>query len=164
MPLGEWLPSLPIDLGIGLSAVGGLQPGAPSRAFHWSGPAAAVAICYEISDGSALASAVNAGATWLLTIANLDPYPLLLQRQFLAEAALRAIENGRDLLSVANTGPTAHVTSDGAVVTLLRPLQEGIAITSLNLHQSTTLYTCWRELPLLVLLFTGICGTLVQTN
>ena len=163
VPLGEWLPPLPI-ISTGLSAIGGLQPGKPSRGFHWPGPAAAVAICYEISDGSALASAVSNGATWLLAIANLDPYPLLLQRQFLAEAALRAVESGRDLLSAANTGPSALVNSDGTVTTLVDPFREGVAITSLKLRQGMTPYLRWREGPLLLLLLIAIAGTLVQAK
>ena len=48
---------------------------------------------------------VHSGARWLLTIANLDPYPLLLQRQFLALAQLRAIETGRDLLASPTQAP-----------------------------------------------------------
>ena len=84
-------------------------------------PPAAVAICYEIADGLALARAAADGATWLLAIANLDPYPLQLQKQFLALAQLRAIETGRDLLSVGNTGPTALISANGAVQWLLAP-------------------------------------------
>ena len=44
VPLGEWVPSWP---GLsGLSAIGGLEAGEPSRLWRWGGPPAAVAICY----------------------------------------------------------------------------------------------------------------------
>ena len=85
VPLGEWVPALP---GLsGLSAIGGLEAGAPSRLWRWGGPPAAVAICYEISNGAVLAHAVAEGAEWILAAANLDPYPRLLQQQYLGALA-----------------------------------------------------------------------------
>jgi len=61
VPLGEWLPPLPAGFTRGLSAVGGLQPGDASRFVNaWPSPFA-VAICYEISDGRALAKATAQG-------------------------------------------------------------------------------------------------------
>ena len=140
VPLGEWLPPLPAGLTRGLSAVGGLQPGNASRyAEAWPSPSA-IAICYEISHGWALAQASAQGAEWLLTIANLDPYPQLLQRQFLALAQLRAIETGRDVLSVANTGPTALMSADGSVQQLLEAGSEAVAVTDLQLRSQLTGY------------------------
>jgi apolipoprotein N-acyltransferase len=106
----------------------------------WPSPFA-VAICYEISDGRALAKATAQGAEWLLTIANLDPYPQLLQRQFLALAQLRAIETGRDVLSVANTGPTALVSADGTVQRLLEPQTDAVAAAELQRRQQLTGYS-----------------------
>ena len=91
VPIGEWMPPLPPGVNAGLSAVGGLHPGAASRLFTVFDSPAAGAICYEIADGSSLALAAAEGADWLLSIANLDPYPQLLQRQFLALAQLRAM-------------------------------------------------------------------------
>ena len=141
VPLGEWLPPLPAGFTRGLSAVGGFQPGDASRfAEAWPSPSA-IAICYEISDGWALAKATSQGAEWLLTIANLDPYPLLLQRQFLALAQLRAIETGRDLLSVANTGPTALVSADGSVQRLMEPGSEAVAAAELQRRRRISGYS-----------------------
>ena len=132
------------------AVAGGLCPRAIGR--RWSrgrttlptctdrfGPAG-VAICYELSNGRALAKAAAEGADWLLSIANLDPYPELLQRQFLALAQLRAIESGRDLLSVGNTGPTAVVRADGAVQRLLPPNQEGVALAELQRRTQRSAY------------------------
>ena len=70
----------------GLSAVGGVEPGPPSRLLRRPGGAVAGAICYELADGQALAAAVRQGAGWLLASANLDPYPLQLQGQYAALA------------------------------------------------------------------------------
>jgi apolipoprotein N-acyltransferase len=111
-----------------------------------------VAICYELSDGTGLAQAVRAGAQWLLVVANLDPYPAQLQQQYLALAQLRAIETGRWLVSVANTGPSAVVDAQGVVRGLL-PL--GAPLTAplgLELRQGLTPYDRWGEIPLVVVL------------
>ena len=157
VPLGESLPPLPAGLTAGLSAVGGLQPGPADRLFAGFQVPGAAAICYELSDGSALAGATAAGGQWLLTIANLDPYPMLLQRQFLALARLRAIETDRDLLSVANTGPTAVVRADGSFQRLLPPGEAGVSSASLLLRSAPTFYAQWRESPaVLILLLTGL--------
>ncbi len=158
VPLGEWMPALPGGVFRGLSAVGGLQPGEPSRLLQWPGPAAAVAICYELSDGAGLAEAVADGAQWLLAVANLDPYPLALQRQFIALAQLRSIETARDLLSVANTGPSALVLATGKQQPLLAPFTAGIGLADLHLHQGLTGYTRYREAPLIGLMLFGALG------
>ena len=140
VPIGEWLPPLPAGASMGLSAVGGVQPGAASRLIDGLSPPAAAAICYEISDGRAQAAATADGAEWLLAVANLDPYPLPLQRQFLALAQLRAIETGRDLISAANTGPTALITANGTVQSLLQPGVEGVARATVKRRQGLTFY------------------------
>ena len=140
VPLGEWLPPLPAGFARGLSAVGGLEPGSAPRLARTAFGPAGVAICYELSHGRALAAATADGAEWLLSIANLDPYPELLQRQFLALAQLRAIESGRDLLSVGNTGPTAVVQADGHVQRLLPAGEEGVELAELQRRRQRTAY------------------------
>ncbi|MEC8441733.1 MAG: apolipoprotein N-acyltransferase [Cyanobacteriota bacterium] len=140
VPIGEWLPPLPAGARVGLSAVGGVQPGTASRLIDGLSPPAAAVICYEVSDGRAQAAATVHGAEWLLAVANLDPYPLLLQRQFLALAQLRAIETGRDLLSAANTGPTALITANGSVQSLLQPGVEGVALATVQRRRGLSPY------------------------
>ncbi len=156
VPLGEWIPSF-LDFGSnGLSAVGGVQAGETSRLLNWQGPNAAVAICYEISDGNAIAMAVKGGADWLLTIANLDPYPIELQKQFISIAQLRSFESGRDLLSVSNTGPSALLSPSGDVQLLLEPFKKGVAVAKLNLYKGTTPYMLLGEIPLFLGVIIGI--------
>jgi apolipoprotein N-acyltransferase len=58
VPLGEWIPSLPGFLKNGLSAVGGLESGTPSRLLDWEGPSFAGAICYELSNGKAIPKSI----------------------------------------------------------------------------------------------------------
>ncbi len=161
VPLGEWAPSWP---GLaGLSAVGGLQSGEPSRLWRWGGPPAAVAICYEISNGTALAEAVADGAQWILAAANLDPYPLLLQSQFLALAQLRSLETARPLVSVANTGPTALIADMGVVQSELPAMLPGLLSVRLEPVQGMTLYALWREWPLWLMLLVA-AGVLLRTS
>ncbi|MCP9923468.1 nitrilase-related carbon-nitrogen hydrolase, partial [Synechococcus lacustris] len=138
----------------GLSAVGGLQPGAASRLLVLPEPIGrlAAAICYEISDGEALARATSLGAEWLLTVANLDPYPIQLQKQFISLAQLRAIETGRWLVSVANTGPTAAVDPSGRVIKVLPSQKAGVGSIKIERISKQTLYVVFTEKPLLMLL------------
>jgi apolipoprotein N-acyltransferase len=121
--------------------VGRLHPGDESRLFSVFDSPAAGAICYEIADGRSLALAAAEGADWLLSIANLDPYPSQLQQQFLALAQLRAIESGRDLLSVANTGPTALISADGHVNRLLPPMEAGVATVTIQRRETMSFYS-----------------------
>lgn len=152
VPLGEWVPFSGLLRWSGLSAVGGVEPGAPSRLLRRDGGAIGVAICYEIADGVALADAARAGAGWLLATANLDPYPAALHSQFLALARLRALETGRWLVSAANTGPTLAVDPAGGLHGAVAPFAPGAALVRLRPGRPLTPYLRWGETPLLLLL------------
>jgi apolipoprotein N-acyltransferase len=149
VPLGEWVPLASWWRWSGLSAVGGVEPGAPSRLLARPAGAVAVAICYEISDGHALAAASRAGATWLLASANLDPYPLMLQRQFAALAQLRAMENGRWLVSAANTGPSLLVSPQGRLAASLAPGRTALGLFQPQPRAALTPFARVGDAPLL---------------
>jgi apolipoprotein N-acyltransferase len=156
VPLGEWIPGSGLIRWTGLSAVGGVEPGAPSRLLRRPEGPLAVAICYELADGQALAAAVRRGAQWLLASANLDPYPPQLQRQFSALAQLRAIETARWLVSSANTGPSQVVDATGTVLHRL-PLGRALTLNaSLQPRRDLTAYARWGEAPLVLLTAAGI--------
>lgn len=156
VPLGEWIPGADLFRWAGLSAVGGVSPGAATRLFQRPDDPLAVAICYELADGQALAAASRDGAGWLLASANLDPYPAQLQRQFAALAQLRAIESGRWLVSSANTGPSLVVDAAGAVRAALPPGRAGTLEAVLQRRTQVTAYARWGELPLLLLAAAGM--------
>jgi len=160
VPLGEWIPLAELWRWSGLSAVGGLTPGDPSRLLQRPGGAIGVAICYELSDGSALAAASRDGAQWLLANANLDPYPPLLQHQFAALAQLRAIESGRWLVSAANTGPSLVVDASGQVRRQLPAGRPATALLELHPRTQITGYARWGELPLVWLALLGAIAAL----
>jgi apolipoprotein N-acyltransferase len=159
--LGEWVPLAGLLRWSGLSAVGGLEPGAPSRLLNRPGGRIGVAICYELADGRALAKASREGAQWLLASANLDPYPPLLQQQYAAVAQLRAIETGRWLVSAANTGPSLLVDPAGQLRGGLPPQTSARGLLQLRKLNALSVYDRWGERPLLVLLvFAGACRAL----
>ena len=158
VPLGEWIPNFLTPFLRNISAIGGLQSGAPSRLLNWSGPSAAVSICYEISDGHSLSLAIREGAEWIVAIANLDPYPLSLQRQFLSLAQLRSIELKKDLISASNTGPSSLILSSGEIFPIVSPMKEGVGITNVQLNNKITGYIKWGETPLIVTFTIGLIG------
>lgn len=149
VPLGEWVPLAGLARWSGLSAVGGLEPGAASRLLPRPAGPIGVAICYELADGTGLAAAARDGARWLLASANLDPYPPLLQQQFTALAQLRAIETGRWLVSAANTGPSLVVDAAGRLRQQLPAGRRQLGLMSLQQRRRLTPYDRWGELPLL---------------
>jgi apolipoprotein N-acyltransferase len=150
VPLGEWVPLARLVRWSGLSAVGGLDGGAPSRLLARPAGAIGVAICYELADGTALAQASRDGARWLLASANLDPYPRALQAQFTALARLRAIETGRWLVSVANTGPSLVVDASGQVRSTLPVGIAAVETMTVRQRQLLTAYDRWGNGPLLL--------------
>ena len=85
-------------------------------------------------------------------MANLHPYPIQLQKQFISLAQLRAIETGRWLVSVANTGPTAAVDPSGVVMEVLPSQKAGISSIKIERISKQTLYARFTEKPLLILL------------
>ena len=151
VPLGEWVPLAGLVRWSGLSAVGGIEPGPPSRLLSRPTGDLAAAICYELADGGALAAAVRDGARWLLASANLDPYPPLLQRQFVALAQLRALETGRWLVSTANTGPSLLINPRGRVIAALPAGAAGRGQFTVPLLQALTPYDRCGDAPLLLL-------------
>ena len=160
VPLGEWVPFADQLRWAGLSAVGGITPGSPSRLLNRPQGAFGVAICYELADGAALAEATRAGASWLVASANLDPYPLMLQQQFRALARQRAIETGRWLLSAANTGPSLVIDPAGDVRQELRPLQPALGVMALQSRTALTVYDRFGEGPLLAVTFLAWAGVI----
>ena len=156
VPLGEWIPGAAWLSWSGLSAVGGVTFGEPSRVLQRPDGPIGVAICYEIADGAALAAAARDGAGWLLASANLDPYPAQLQGQFAALAQLRAIETGRWLVSAANTGPSLVVDPAGAVRERLPLQQAGTLAVALEARSALTGYSRTGEWPLLLLAALGM--------
>jgi apolipoprotein N-acyltransferase len=118
MPFGEYVP-LPRWLpGAGLitAIVGDFTAGTHYRQMQVGLVRTGVFICIESAYPSIARRFTIEGADVLINISN-DGYlgPTAVMRQHLANAVLRAVENGRPILRVTNTGITAFITPSGEV-------------------------------------------------
>jgi apolipoprotein N-acyltransferase len=112
VPLPEWLPGA----GLIRAIVGDFTPGTNYRLMPVGNLRAGVFICIESAYPSIARRLTNEGAGVLINISN-DGYlgPTAVMRQHLANAVFRAVENGRPLLRVTNTGITAFITPAGKI-------------------------------------------------
>jgi apolipoprotein N-acyltransferase len=112
VPLPEWLPGA----GLIRAMVGDFTPGVSYGLMPIGTVRAGVFICIESAYPSIARRFTGEGADVLINISN-DGYlgPTAVMRQHLANAVFRAVENGRPLLRVTNTGLTAFITSAGEV-------------------------------------------------
>jgi apolipoprotein N-acyltransferase len=112
VPLPKWLP------GTGLigAIVGDFTPGTNYRLMPVGNVQAGVFICIESAYPSIARRFTDEGADVLINISN-DGYlgQTAVMRQHLANAIFRAVENGRPLLRVTNTGISAFITPAGEV-------------------------------------------------
>ena len=90
--------------------------------------------------------------------ANLDPYPLQLQRQYAALSQLRAIETGRWLVSSANTGPSLLVDPRGVVRQRLPAGLPARALLAVAPRSDLTGYVRYGEGPLVLLTLGALLG------
>jgi apolipoprotein N-acyltransferase len=112
VPLPEWVPGAELISGI----VGDFTPGTNYRLMSVGGVRIGIFICIESAYPSIAQRFADEGADVLINISN-DGYlgPTAVMRQHLANAVFRAVESGRPLLRVTNTGITAHITPRGEV-------------------------------------------------
>ena len=116
LPFGEYVPLPDWVPGAGLirAIVGDFTAGTNYRLMPVGNLQAGVFICIESAYPSIARRFTNEGADVLINISN-DGYlgPTAVMRQHLANAVFRAVENGRPVLSVTNTGITAFVEPNG---------------------------------------------------
>jgi apolipoprotein N-acyltransferase len=112
VPLPRWLPGAGLITGI----VGDFQAGSDYKLLPVGGTEAGVFICIESAYPSIARTFSNNGAAVLINISN-DGYlgRTAVVRQHLANAVFRAVENGRPLWRVTNTGISAYIDSKGEV-------------------------------------------------
>ena len=167
VPFGEYVPFASLLGRLGVSQFvhipGGFDAGTRHRLLHVPGlPPIVPAVCYEaIFSGSLVprtASGLDQGA--ILNVSNdswfgktAGPY------QHLAQARLRAIEEGLPLIRAANTGISAIIDPYGRILQSLPLGQEGVLDGFMPKSIDSTLFSrCDRVIPLgsLCLLLTGI--------
>ena len=153
VPLPRWLPGASLITGL----VGEFTPGSnytlmPFGAHRRAG----VFICIESEYPWLARRLTSEGANVLINISN-DGYlgPTAVMRQHLANVIFRAVENGRPVLRVTNSGLSAYVSAHGQVTDLTRPFTEDVKTWSVDQSDSgDTGYTRHGDL------FVQICAAL----
>ncbi|MFZ4639596.1 MAG: apolipoprotein N-acyltransferase [Nodosilinea sp.] len=148
VPLGEYIPLAPL-LGKLINRLSPLDsflvPGQPHQTFKTATGIAAVGICYESAYSRLFRDQIKAGAEFIVTSSNNDPYPLAMMTQHHALDVLRAVESDRWALRVTNTGLSALVDSHGHTRWQGLPHHPILYKASLYRHHSQTTYVAWGD-------------------
>lgn len=130
--------------------LGNLADTTPGREFLPLGPYGAY-VCYESVFGRAARTLARRGAEVLVNVSN-DAWfgPTFGVRQHFEMGRLRAVETGRWLLRAGNDGITASINPYGRVASELPRGERSYLAAPYSLTSSTTPYTLWGDLPLLV--------------
>ena len=125
VPLPQWLPGASLINGI----VGEFTPGSNYTLMPFGDRKAGVFICIESAYPWIARRLAHDGAAVLINISN-DGYlgPTAVMRQHLANVIYRAVENGRPVLRVTNTGLTALISVEGGVEDLTGPFQPDVRV------------------------------------
>jgi apolipoprotein N-acyltransferase len=115
-----------------------------------------VFICFESAFPSISREFAERGADVLINISNdgyLGPTPVM--RQHLANTIFRAVENGRAVVRVTNTGISAYITPRGEVIGPTEGFKPDVRVWAINrTDNGKTFYTRYGDL------FAGICAAL----
>lgn len=152
VPLPQWLPGASLITGI----VGDFTPGDEYTLMPVADHRAGVFICIESAYPWIARRMTNEGADVLINISN-DGYlgPTAVMRQHLANAIFRAVENGRPLMRVTNTGLSALIRPDGAVADQTRAFEAEVRNWKLSRSpKAKTFYTRHGDL------FVHICAAI----
>lgn len=163
VPFGEYVPFASLAERLGLQALaatmGGFDSG-PGPVLLDLGPLgkAMPLICYE----SVFAHGVNAApgrADFILQITN-DAWfgQYAGPQQHLAQARMRAIEQGLPVVRAANTGISAMIDPFGRIVAALPLNTAGFVDAALPSPLPPTLYTKVGDLPMILLVLLGLIG------
>jgi apolipoprotein N-acyltransferase len=160
VPLPRWLP--------GVSAipamVGDFTPGAQYTLMPLGDARAGVFICFESAFPSISRNFAQAGADVLVNISNdgyLGQTPVM--RQHLANTIFRAVENGRPVVRVTNTGITAYISEHGSVTDATEGFRPDVRTWTVRRSiEGKTFYTRFGDLfvtlcAVISLLVTAIC-------
>ena len=125
VPLPQWLPGASLITGL----VGDFTPGDKYTLMPFGEHRAGTFICIESAYPSIARRLTSEGADVLINISN-DGYlgPTAVMRQHLANAVFRAVENGRPVLRVTNTGLTASIDAFGRVENVSAPFQTDVRV------------------------------------
>jgi apolipoprotein N-acyltransferase len=152
VPLPRWIPGVNIIPVM----VGDFTPGAEYKLMQVNTVRVGVFICFESAFPSISREFAKSGADVLINISNdgyLGPTPVM--RQHLANTVFRAVENGRPVVRVTNTGISAYITERGRVIGPTEGFKPDVRVWALNrANGNKTFYTRYGDL------FAGICAAL----
>lgn len=148
VPLPRWLPGASMVRGI----VGEFTPGErytlmPLGGLNAEAPRAGVFICLESAYPHITREFARGGADVLIEITN-DAYQgdTAVLRQHMANAVLRAVETGRPLLRVTNTGLTARIDARGRVLDMVEKNTATVRTWNIGRTQNDkTFYVKWGD-------------------
>ena len=129
VPLPHWLPGASLITGL----VGDFTPGDKYTLMPFGEKRAGTFICIESAYPWIARRLTNEGADVLINISN-DGYlgPTAVMRQHLANAIFRAVENGRSMVRVTNTGLTTIIDVRGRAEDVTTPFQPASRVWQLN--------------------------------
>ena len=160
VPLPQWLPGASLITGI----VGDFTPGEKYTLMPFGNERAGTFICIESAYPWIARRLTSEGADVLINISN-DGYlgPTAVMRQHLANVVFRAVENGRPVLRVTNTGITARIDPRGIIDDQTAPFQTDVRVWSVTRSSIvSTFYTRFGDvfvyacMAITVLTFAGI--------
>lgn len=149
VPFGEYLPFGKLLERFGLRQFvhipGGFEPGREEKVLDVPGlPGVAPLICYEAVFPGAISAAMREKIGLIVNVTNdgwfgetAGPY------QHLAQARVRAIEEGAPLLRIANTGISALIDPHGRILSRLALGQEGVLDAPLPARLDAPLFAAW---------------------
>ncbi|HET8783132.1 MAG TPA: apolipoprotein N-acyltransferase [Pyrinomonadaceae bacterium] len=142
VPLPQWLPGASLITGL----VGEFTPGTKYTLMPVGSYQLGVFICIESAYPWITREMTSRGADLLINISN-DGYlgPTAVMRQHLANAVFRAVENGRPVMRVTNTGLTAQIDAIGKIDGLTEPFQADVRVWTYLPLEADTIYTRYGD-------------------
>lgn len=148
VPLGEYLPFEPILgqwVGRLTTLAYGMVPGTTTQRFETPWGPAAVVICYDSAFPNLVREQVAAGATFILSVANNDPYSARMMAQHHAHDVMRAIESDRWLVRATNTGYSSVIDPHGRTVWRSQRGTYETHLATIDRRETQTPYMRWGD-------------------
>ena len=99
-------------------------------------------ICFEIISAELTAASVRAGGQLLVNINDLAWFhKSIIGEQMIASAVLRAVENRRDCIFAANTGPSAVISAYGKINSYIGQNKSANLINKFNYSSKLSIFT-----------------------
>ncbi|ATX83004.1 Apolipoprotein N-acyltransferase [Mariprofundus ferrinatatus] len=153
VPFGEYVPSWVPFLRTLVPEIANFEPAEDSGVVELRGIRYGALICYESLFPEQSRQRVNAGAGVLVNVTNDAWYGTSPAAwQHFQAARMRAVETGRYVLRVANTGVTAIIGPDGRVMKSLPWWSESALTGEFSSSDAITPYVKRGDAPLLILL------------